>query len=186
MDVTFQIPKEAVLHVSEGQKVKINDPFYSIKKTQEVVIPISGPLGVNPSLIFQYSQVVIGTEISQGDLLASVKKMIGTKKVSSSVSGTVLRIDHEEGVIVLNAASDLDKVQSCFFTGEIKTIDTKKSRITVTVGPGISVDAQLIEGDGGGEVTQATDENYFSLSTDDIQGNAILIHTCLLYTSRCV
>ena len=178
MDVKLQIQKDAVLHVSEGQKVKIGDPFYSIKKTEELSVPVAEPLGVKPQLIFQYSQVVIGSDVAPGDILASIKKFIGSKKVASTVQGTVLRIDHEEGIIVLNTSSDKDKNQPCFFSGTITSIDKKKSRITLTVGNGISVDAEGVDKDGGGDVTLATSETYFSLTTDEIQGNALLIHDC--------
>lgn len=177
MDVTFSIPPEAVFQVSEGQKVNIGDPFYSIKKSEDVHISIAKPLGVKPELIFQYSQVVIGTPVKQGDILASAKKFMGTKKISSDVDGIVVRIDHEEGVITLNAASNQDITKKCFFNGAITHIDQKKSLVTIKVGSGISIPAVSIDGgDGGGNVTITTSENYFTLNADDIRGNAVVIH----------
>lgn len=176
MEVTLNIPEEAIFQVSEGQKVNIGDPFYTIKKSEDVHIPIAKPLGVKPELIFQYTQVVIGSSVKQGDILASAKKFMGTKKISSNNDGIVMRIDHEEGVITLNAASDQDKIQTCFFNGTITSIDQKKSLVTVKIGSGVSVDASAIEGgDGGGDVTITTPENYFSLNADDIRGNAVVI-----------
>lgn len=177
MEVTLKIPQDAVIHISEGQKVNIGDPFYSIKKSEDLHIPIAKPLGVKPDLIFQYTQVVIGSSVKQGDVLASAKKFIGTKKISSDIDGIVVRIDHEEGIITINALSDQDKTQTCFFNGTISSIDQKNSLVTVKVGSGISVPAINIEGgDGGGDITITTPENYFSLNADDIHGNAVVIH----------
>lgn len=176
MEVTLHIPTDATFHISEGQKVKIGDPFYSIKKSQEVAIPVTRPLGVKPQLIFQYARVVIGAEIKPGDTLASAKKFIGTKNIRSDIGGSVIRIDHEEGIIIVNTSSDQDRMQTCFFTGTITKIDQKKSLVTIDVGAGIHVNALTIDGDGGGEVTITSPDNYFSLSADDISGNAVLIH----------
>lgn len=177
MEVTLNIPSEAVFQVSEGQKVNIGDPFYTVKKSEDVLIPIAKPLGVKAELIFQYTQVVIGSTVKQGDILASAKKFMGTKKISSDIDGTVVRIDHEEGAITLNAASDQDKKQVCFFNGTITSIDQKKSLVTIKVGSGVSVSAtSIVGGDGGGDVTITTPENYFSLNADDIRGNAVVIH----------
>jgi len=177
MEITLKVPDEAVFQISEGQKVNIGDPFYCIKKSQDIQVSIAKPLGVKPALIFQYIQVVIGSTVKPGDTLATAKKLIGTKKISSQVDGIVVRIDHEEGIITLNASSDQDTVKSCFFNGTITSLDQKNSVVTLKVGAGINVPAVLIDGgDGGGDVTLTTPDNYFSLNADDIRGNAVVIY----------
>jgi hypothetical protein len=85
----------------------------------------------SPKNIFHIVKKGVGDVIQQGDLLAEHKTMFSTRQYFSDVPGTIVHIDHEQGIVLIEEQTGSDELQYCFFTGQIEDIDHQKINLNV-------------------------------------------------------
>ncbi|OGK29697.1 hypothetical protein A3B02_00130 [Candidatus Roizmanbacteria bacterium RIFCSPLOWO2_01_FULL_42_14] len=177
MIARLKYPKDATLHIKQGQSITLGEPFYSIQKDQEVILDIAQKLGIKPRLIFQHVHVVVGSNVKPGDVLARSKKLLRTRNVIASYHGYVSRIDHEAGTISLVATSKESSEQKSFFKGTIKDIDTHAHIVDVDIGSAFSIEADAVSHDAGGPITFISETSPAHVEKEGIENHIIFSKT---------
>jgi predicted RNA-binding protein len=176
MVVKLQIPESAEIHVSKGQKVTVHDPFYSQTSQEDIVVPFARKLGIKSQDIFKHAKVVVGDPVKAGDILGEKKRVIGTNKLTADTSGTIKRIDHTTGEIVISALSDKSRATPAFFTAEVTDISEEEHTVSVELGKTIEYDASG-EVDCGGMLNYIPDKDFFLCGEEDVKDRIILLDT---------
>ena len=122
MKVPVAYPTGAELLVTAGQRVDFTTPFYKKKGVSTINIPVAENLKFSPDRIFLALKKVVGDQIKKGDLLAENKSFLSTKQFVSSVNGLIKEIDHITGSLLVELENGENKLEYCFFTGEIAAI----------------------------------------------------------------
>jgi hypothetical protein len=174
MVVKLRIPEKARILVEDGQKVKIGDPFYSTASEEELSISLVKELGIRAQDIFKFIKVVVGDSLHEGDILGERKKVIGKKTLTSPMSGTIKRIDHTSGSIVISTLTQSGSTIRTFFTGEIKSTSEGAGYIEVEIGKQKEFPGSGPE-DCGGEWTTIESRNFFTYSSEDIKDRILLV-----------
>lgn len=176
MVIKLQVPEGTKIIVSKGQKVAQGEPFYSLHTEESHIIDVAKELGIKTSDIFSYVKAVVGDSISAGDIIAEKKKLLNKKTISSPISGTISKIDHDTGAIHISSISDEGSTISTFFTGEIVDISPDENLIHIEVGNTYSFDIQA-EKDSGGEIFILDNVDYFQISEDEIKDRILVTDT---------
>lgn len=111
--------------VSVGEKITTGQIIAEKKeKGVEEVIHVSQIFKVSPHKITKLIKKNLGDGVSKGDILAVEKGPLGfgNKKIISEFSGTIIKIDSENGDILIRTAST-DKSKSTFASPVDGTVD---------------------------------------------------------------
>lgn len=176
MVVKLQIPESAEIHLTKGQKVTVHEPFYSQASHEDIVVPFARKLGIKPQDIFKHTKVVVGDQIKEGDVLGEKKRVIGTSKLTADSAGTVKRIDHLTGEIVISAISDRSRATPAFFSADVTDISEEDHTISVELGKTIEYDATG-DIDCGGMLNYIPDKDFFLCGEEDVKDRIILLDT---------
>ncbi|MFS8159728.1 MAG: hypothetical protein ACMG6E_05855 [Candidatus Roizmanbacteria bacterium] len=158
MLITLSFPETATLLVKEGDQLAYGKAFYTLAEVEHHVINISSDLSIKPADIFGYLTVLIGTVVKKGTVLAKKKGLVGSKKVTSPVDGTVLNIEHQTGTLIIEAQSGQTQPISSFCQGIVKQISPENHTVSVEIQAQKEFNGKLISGQAGGTVYPQQEE----------------------------
>ncbi|HLL61188.1 MAG TPA: hypothetical protein VK338_05705, partial [Candidatus Nitrosocosmicus sp.] len=102
MNITLTLPKDAELHIKNGDQIDFGDKFFSVYSSELVTINVAEKLHIKPETIFHYLNKIIGEEIKKDEIIALKKNGLMTHKIVSDYNGRLKEIDHHTGAIILN------------------------------------------------------------------------------------
>lgn len=178
MDITLTLPEKIDHSLKVGDSIDFGDKFYSSAVQETVTVNVADKLGVKSETIFRYLTKIIGENVSKGELLASKKGMLTTKKIHAPVSGVIREISHASGSILLSKTeASLAKNGATVraqFRGKIK--ETKQNLLVVSVENAKRIELKTVTADGYGQVFYFTDESfYFTSHEREINEKVIVI-----------
>lgn len=180
MKLRLKLPPDSQLEAKVGGHIKLGDPLYTVRKSMDVMVNIAGMLNIGGDQLFRHLTKMIGDSVSFGDVLATKKGIIGTKKIHSEHAGIIAQIDHNSGTVVIAASESVTGSEAeskpAFFSGRIEEFEKAEGTITVTIDKGEEIDLKRASEDGGGELYFFSDEShYFTASEDQIEGKIIVV-----------
>jgi hypothetical protein len=176
MQLTFAIPPQGTLIPEKGTSVKLGDPLIQFHSSETKIYDIAMSLSVKPDAVFNSIAVVVGQQVSPGTILAEKKALIGKKQVQSDIEGVVDRIELETGNLIVRFGSKAtDQTKKSWFEGTIHAIDTDKKTFDVHFKDGHEYPLSWANMDGGGELAQLDEKNFFTFGSDDVMEKAILL-----------
>lgn len=122
MKVPVKIPQSSEMLIEAGQRVDFTTPLMKRKGKKSIRIPVAEILRFSPDKIFLKLRKTIGDRITQGDLLAEDKSMLGSKRYLSQIDGILKEINHVDGSLIIEQNSEESDMMHCFFTGEVEAI----------------------------------------------------------------
>ncbi len=178
MVVTIKIPSSAQILVKNDQRVDFGDELFELQKKSDMRIAIASKLKIAPEHIFKYLNRVIGEDVRAGELLASKKGVLTTKKVYSPREGIIKEISHLTGEIILSVSQDSNQVdqevKKAFFKGKI--VDRQGDTFKVEINNGETFPLKTVSEDGGGKAFYFANESfYFTTDEDQLKDKIIVI-----------
>ncbi len=149
------LPEGFEIKVSVGDKIGAGETLAQKNTNKDETIHLADFLSVKPQKIKKSLRKNLGEAIKKGDVLAvkSGRLGMGGKKIVSDIEGTLIRIDEEEGKIVIRTTSggtDVQKITSPV-EGVIEICDNDKivissdrNAISVKVATGEDIDGELL------------------------------------------
>lgn len=159
------IPKVSVGEkVTEGKSIAQNST-----KTQESVIHLTKDFGITIKDFKNSLRKNLGDGIKEGDAIAEKKKLLGKTKILSKISGTIARIDEDNGDIYIKSL-DLGKLDSIVspVEGVVDFCDNKKIVIKSQKLAFVAKDAIGVDSSG-----ELFIEDDFTKITDSVNGKII-------------
>ena len=99
MQFSVKIPEGSELLIKSGQNVDFETPFIKTNQAAQLKISLAKKLSIPQDKIFRHLQKFVGEPIVKGDVLATKKNFLSTKKVTAPVDGVIKEIDHVEGFL---------------------------------------------------------------------------------------
>ena len=173
------LPEGYVLKVSANDKLTVGTVIAEKKSTGgEKIIHVTNPLNVPPKNILKTLKKNLGDGILKGDIVAEKKGNLGmgSKKIISEFSGTIIKIDEENGNLIIRQAGEEESVETIispvegtvdFCNNEKIVIKTDKNAILALDGLGEEKTGELLY------LESAQEENLSSV----IEGKIILTKT---------
>lgn len=149
MTLDIPVDPDKKLAIKVGDTVGFDTPLYKGKDKSEERICVAELLSIHPKKIFHYLKKNVGDTIAAGDLLAEKKSFFSDKKITSHMSGTIMEVDHIEGVILIETEQET-KSECCWFAGHVEEIS--KKNIRVKIGKHAQFEAKYVEKDFGGSI----------------------------------
>lgn len=150
------LPEGYVLKVSANDKLTVGAIIAEKRSSAgEKIIHITSQLNLPPKNILKTLKKNLGDGILKGDFVAEKKGNlgIGSKKVISEFSGTVIKIDEENGDLIIRQAGEEESVETIispvegsvdFCNNEKIVIKTDKNAILAQDGLGIEKEGELL------------------------------------------
>jgi len=133
MNIFLTIPQNGKILVKAGQKVDFETKLFEVKNQKTVKIDLQKELSISPQNIFSYLKKFIGEKIKKGDILASKKGFLSSKKIKSQWDGVLKEIDHQKGLLIIETEENDDK-KSVFFSpvfGQVEKIEKEGIKIKI-------------------------------------------------------
>lgn len=183
MTITVAIPKIAHTLVSVGDKIEPGTQLYESKKKKNISINIAEKLSIKPDTIFHYLDKIIGEEVQKGELLASKKGLMRTRRVFATHEAVIKEISHVTGEIILMTDDEEVVVTSSPVTNPLIGLRGVVEKIasnsmTINIKSGDSYEVKNVNSDCAAELYYFADEShYFTATEDDIANKIIVIDT---------
>ncbi|MFA5136772.1 MAG: hypothetical protein WC489_05255 [Patescibacteria group bacterium] len=117
--------------VKQGQHVDFDTSLYEEKIQKDVKILISQKIDVSPTKIFHHLKKLVGETVAQGEILAEKKSFMAGASYKSEYTGILKEIDHTDGSVLIEVATEDTHVKKAFFKGEVVKIDKEGLHIKV-------------------------------------------------------
>lgn len=142
--------------VSVGDKVKAGEILAERNTNKDEIIHLADLLRINPQKIKKYLKKNLGDKVEIGDVIA-VKKGnlgLGQKKVVSDIEGTLIKVDEDEGRLVIRTSTSETKTSQITspVEGVIEICDNDKivissnrNAITARVTTGQDTEGEIID-----------------------------------------
>ena len=171
MGVLIHIPKDN-LQLTGEEKVNHHLSLQSkqLSATQETVIeiPVAHDLNIPAKDIYKYITVDLGSEVTEGEVLAKKSGFLRKATVTAPQSGEVRRIDHSEGVVAI--ATKAAAPHTFTLQGIWKGIEDTNAVIELKEGMGVAVSHPLPHSISGKAAYCETE----AMIDDDIVTNAVV------------
>mgnify|MGYP001128118382 CR=1 FL=1 len=134
MNIFLTVPKNGKILVKAGQMIDFQTKLFEIFNPKIVKVDLAKKLGISPQNIFSYLKKFIGEKVKKGEILASKKGILKTKKVKSEWDGVLKEINHEEGSLLIEIETDEEQKGIIFFSpiiGEVEKIEEEKIIIKI-------------------------------------------------------
>jgi len=172
MILTITLPSAQNLLIKKGQDVDFTTPLYSEQAGSTIKIAIAKRLSIPPHKIFQHLKKFVGDTVKKNDVLAEKKSLFSTRKYKSEFEGIIKEIDHGEGMLLLEAETDVRVVHTCYFKGEV--VDVEKNLIHLKVAKAKEYPLKDITRDFGGEVIYPG--QVHSVVEEEISGKIVCVN----------
>lgn len=105
--VTFTIAKEERVLVSVGDEIDPHTPVFAhLRQAKIEVIPVAGILQVKEGSITKYLKKSVGSQITEGEVLAEKKGLLSTSVIKSPSKGTIKELDLKKGTVTVVCAQE--------------------------------------------------------------------------------
>lgn len=172
--ITIDIPDNSKINVDVGTLLSLESILYTASETEDVVVPITSPLNVDSNDIFKHITCLIGSSVKKGDMLASKKGVLSTKKIHSPVEGTVSSINHDTGEMVISVAKS-DKISfNSPVEGKVASIDQRGGFVSVSIPTGTEFEVEKVSAVSGGKIT-SVEVSYLQTDMSQIHKRVVII-----------
>ncbi|MCS7093339.1 MAG: hypothetical protein NZL96_02855 [Patescibacteria group bacterium] len=172
MIIRLPVTETAELLVKRGDQISFETPIFKSPKKRTITLNIAQQLGIKPEKIFKYLKKFVGEKVNQGDLVAFKKKLFGTKKILSPVTGLIKEIDHNQGVLRIEFSSSEKNVFLAPVKGEIENIERDFLEVRVSTGQSFPLKEKAITF--GGEIFLFRSSIFFELKKESVDGKIIV------------
>lgn len=128
MILSITVPINGELLIKAGDKVDFSTPLVNNHIKKEIKIPLARSLHINPKKIFTVLNKFVGEKVKKGDIIAQHKAFLTKNKYISEHEGTLKEVNHNDGFITLEIASDETTLLKAFFKGEVVEIEQNKEK----------------------------------------------------------
>lgn len=161
------LPEGFSLKVSAGDKITAGQVIAEgTDKIHEEVIPIAHQLKLVPKKAIGMLKKSLGDSIAVGDILAVKKSLLGSQKVISEFSGTLVKINEETGDLIVRVSSDATNIKTITapVDGVVESCDEKQIVLKTEKQAIVAIDG--IGGDSEGQIKYLTDSDESKLGLE--------------------
>lgn len=179
MIIRISISPEDRLIIRPGNKIDYDTPYLEKNKTTEIEIQIAKELKVKPTKIFHHIKKFVGEKVKKGEILATRKGFITTKKIISPTTGIIQSVDHEKGTLTLLEFEDTTRQMRSYFAGEVT--DVENNELKLKVDDGLSCNAKEITKNFGGKTLYTTNDDFVLLNKSRVNKMVIICESIQPY-----
>lgn len=180
--IEFSIIFDGELLIKKEDTVSFQTPLYSGNTKTNVSVPLAKLLNTEPSKIFQSLKKFVGDSIAKGDVIAENVSFMSKKIYMSEFDGVLKEVDHQEGIVIIEAGTENSNTTNCFFIGEIASIEEdtdkstgmKKAVIKLKTKSSKEFDLKDASGYFGGEVVYCKDPIKAGLTADEVSHKIVV------------
>lgn len=161
-------------------------PFLNKQTAPEIKIMLSQKLHIKPRKIFFHLKKLVGEHIAKNDVVAVKKTFFRADYYRSEYEGILKEVNHEDGSLLIQAASGEQIIIPAYFKGEVK--DIEKTEIHIAVQQKKDVQAKKITGleqygnHWGGAVCYIDPDKEHALTEEDIADKFLACESFSSYT----
>jgi len=181
--IEFTIAYDGELLIKKEESVSFQTPLYNMQTRESVAIPLAKLLNTEPTKIIQSLKKFVGDQIAKGDVIAESVSFMSKKIYTSEYDGVLKEVNHEEGILIIEAGTDNKDVVNCFFVGEVVDIDEQKGKsessqhkatIKLKVKSAKEFELKEVTADFGGEVVYCKDPIKAHLTADEVNHKVVV------------
>ncbi|MEO6508851.1 MAG: hypothetical protein ABIO02_02765 [Patescibacteria group bacterium] len=173
--IEFTLSYDGELLIKKEDTVSFQTPLYNLQKKESISVPLAKLLGTDPTKIFQSLKKFVGDQVVKGDIIAESASFMSKRSYTSEYDGVLKEVDHQEGILIIEAGSEAQDTINCFFVGEVTDIKEEKSesgmnKATLKLKVKTSKEFELkdVTSDFGGEVVYCDDPIKAKLTADEV------------------
>lgn len=175
--IEFTLSFDGELLIKKGDSVSFQTPLFKLQTKENISIPLAKLLGTEPTKIIQSLKKFVGDQVAKGDVIAESATFMSKKIYTSEYDGILKEVDHQEGVLIIEAGTDDEQTINCFFIGEVADIEelkNKTAKIKLKVKTSKEFDLKQASTDFGGEVVYCKDPIKARLTADDVNHKIVV------------
>ncbi|MGB9883073.1 MAG: hypothetical protein ACPLRN_00965 [Microgenomates group bacterium] len=170
MIIKYQIPDNTDCLVKEGNKIDFQTALFEKKYSKEETLNIAQILNINPQNIFRHLKKLVGEKIEKDEVIAIKKGLFTTQTFKSPYEGVIKEINHHQGILLIEVASENKKQILSPFKGIVEKVE--KNQLAIKLNKPVEFEIKKTKTDFGGDVFYLEEDQV--LTSDEVENKIIL------------
>jgi hypothetical protein len=180
--IEFSITYEGELLLKKEDTVAFQTPLYKVNAKESISVPLAKLLNTEPSKIFQSLKKFVGDPVAKGDVIAETASFMSKRIYTREYDGVLKEVNHQEGILIIEAGTENNDYVHCFFVGEVISIEEEKDKTTgmkkatIKLKTKTTKEYELKEASEsfGGETVYSKDPIKSGLTADDVNQKVVV------------